>query len=314
MMKKYNTRKNNILSKKGGRNVTFKKMNCSPLINGKCKIPIYGSCFTDDTLNTIRLSYNKHNPDDTIPNIHGKPLWLKIKNKLTRCNKEDCWLNEIKNPRLREKIDKMSFAPDKPSEWSSNPTEWLSNIDILDVLAQYETAFPHFRTIGPTPIDFDTRIFVYGKCVWEELCTFSLSKYLEKKVTKIGVVFNLDEHHEDGSHWVSLFIDLEYKFLLYFDSNGDIIPKEIHDLTKRIIKQGRRNGMKLKLYKNTLEHQKRNTECGMYSLFFIISMLTGKVPDGHLKTKQDKINYFTESRIPDDFVFKFRNQYFNEIE
>jgi hypothetical protein len=287
-------------------------MNCSPLVEGK--IPVYGSCFTDDTLQIIRKSYNKHNPDDLIPNVHGKRLWLQIKNKLTTCNKEDCWLKEIKDENLRKKIDKLSFSPDKPSEWVDNPTEWLSNFDILDVLKQYQQAFPTFHVIGPTPIDFDTRLpSQSGTCVWEELCTFSLKNYLEKGIKKIGIVFNLDEHHLDGSHWVSLFIDLEERFLFYFDSNGDIIPHQISVLVKRITKQGRENGLKLKLYANELEHQKRNTECGMYSLYFIISMLTGKVPNKVLKTKQEKIRYFTKQRIPDNFVFQFRNLYFNDV-
>jgi hypothetical protein len=42
-----------------------------------------------------------------------------------------------------------------------------------------------------------------------------LKDYIDKNITKIGIIFNLDNHNESGSHWVSLFIDLEDKFVLY---------------------------------------------------------------------------------------------------
>ena len=48
-----------------------------------------------------------------------------------------------------------------------------------------------------------------GKCVWEELCKFELEKQIEKGKNKIGIIFNLDKHYQSGSHWVSLFIDIE---------------------------------------------------------------------------------------------------------
>ena len=61
-----------------------------------------------------------------------------------------------------------------------------------------------------------------------------------------------------------------------------------------------------------LEHQKGNNECGMYSLFFIITMLTNKVNNKKFKNMKQKLNYFTKNRINDKFVFQKRKQYFNE--
>ena len=48
-----------------------------------------------------------------------------------------------------------------------------TNIDILNVMKQYEHIYPNFEFIGPSPIDYDTHLS-YGECVWEELCKFNL--------------------------------------------------------------------------------------------------------------------------------------------
>jgi hypothetical protein len=71
-------------------------------------------------------------------------------------------------------------------------------------------------------------------------------------------------------------------------------------------------------------------ECGMYALFFIITMLSGhvelnkskvisanaKLPlsDGIIKKFSnyvEKINFFKDKRIPDRYVNKLRKLYFN---
>jgi len=51
---------------------------------------------------------------------------------------------------------------------------------------------------------------------------------------------------------------------------------------------------------NTFEHQKTDSECGMYCLYFTIQML-----------KDKDITYFLENEIPDKEVFDLRNKYFN---
>jgi hypothetical protein len=34
----------------------------------------------------------------------------------------------------------------------------------------------------------------------------------------VGFTINLDNHNESGSHWVSMFLDLDDKIIFYFDS------------------------------------------------------------------------------------------------
>lgn len=304
-----NTKKNNLKNKKK----TLKKMNCNPLVENKTVLP--NSCLTKEVLIQIKNEYNKHHSKNPIVSTNTNDLWYSLKDRLKNCEKEDCWLEEIKDAKLRKQIDEMSFAPDKPPEWKREPNAWLSNYDILNVLKQYEKKYKCFRFIGPSPIDFDSRIpHNNNVCVWEEICNLSIKDYVNKNINKIGIIFNLDKHNESGSHWVSLFIDLKDKFIFYFDSNGVQIPEEIKILVDRIIEQGKNleTPILFDFYENyPFEHQQGNTECGMYSLFFIISMLTDKIGRKKINDYKDKIKYFKTVVIPDKYVFKYRNKYFN---
>jgi hypothetical protein len=96
---------------------------------------------------------------------------------------------------------------------------------------------------------------------------------------------------------------------------GESLPVEVKKLIEKIIDQG----LELKepiqfTYYDThmFEHQKGNNECGMYSLFFLITMLSNKVNNKKFKNVKQKIDYFTKKRISDRFVFQKRKQYFNE--
>jgi hypothetical protein len=291
-------------------------MNCSPAVKGKA--PVAESCFTVDVLEQIKSAYNKHHNASPIHTTDPKQIWIELKNKLSTCQKEDCWLDEITDMATREKLNAYIFAPDKPKEWEKNKDAWLSNYDIFEVLRQYQISHTHFKIIGPTPIDFDSRPKdMNEKCVWEELCNFSLRNLIDQKKTKLGIVFNLDKHDQGGSHWVSMFVDLEHRFLFYFDSAGDPIKPEINELKNRIQKQAKELNMNLRFYQNhPFEHQMGENECGMYSLFFIITMLTGQIEDPGKPTKKFKnhgaiIRMFKKQQIPDRYMNKYRNIFFN---
>ena len=302
----------------------LKIMNCSPVM--KNKRATTNTCYNTDVLLKIRDEYNNNHPNNQhIVGDDPTYVWNELKNRLN-CSSEDCWLKELKDENLRNKIDKYVFSPDSPPEWKSNPNEWLSNFDILDVLSQYEDEYPHFNFIGPTTIDFDTRLPKRNNmCVEKELCSIHLQNELRDKKTKIGIIFNLDEHDEKGSHWVSMFIDLEEKFIFYFDSAGDLIPPEIRILKDRLIRQAKKLTPPLKLmYKHNynVEHQLENTECGVYSLFFIITMLTGdckcgdldkhnNIKDRNNMSLKDKMALFQKGRIPDSYIERYRKIYFN---
>jgi hypothetical protein len=314
------TLKNLFIPKKSNRKTQKKPLNCSPAV--KNKRVHSDSCFTPEILMKIKDQYNKKHPQNKIVENNPTKVWYILKERLS-CEREECLLNQLEN---QEEIKRFIFAPKHPPEWNLNPDEWLSNIDIEDVAKQYEVSNPEFKLIGPTTIDFDTKLPEKGgTCVLTDLCQFSLERFIQAKKTKIGIVFNLDRHDQSGSHWVSLFIDIEHKFLFFFDSADNAIPPEIWQknplrdplpLVNRIIKQGKEleTPIHFRFYNNRgHSHQRSNTECGMYSLFFIITMLTGEIPT-HSKPVSVKTRraLFLKKRIPDELMLKYRKLYFND--
>ena len=99
------------------------------------------------------------------------------------------------------------------------------------------------------------------------------------------------------------FINIKRKKIFFFDSVGDKAPKQIMVLINRIIKQGKKINMNIKFDQNhPVEHQYGDTECGVYSLFFISHMLEDKFTEHYMKTHI----------LKDDYMQKFRKVYFNE--
>ena len=310
-MKKSNTKtsKNkNRNTYRGGSNfqhnksIKLKKLNCSPKPKGEMN---NFSCYTNKSLYKLRDLWNARHPDVKIKTNSPKEIHRLISEYLKGvCNKESCWIKQKGDFGQVESDMADSFAPESPSEWKKNPNEWLSSIDIINVMKQYEKAYKCFDFIGPSPIDFDTRK-LYGECVWDELCNFSLKEQIKNGKTKIGMIFNTDPHNKPGQHWISMFINIKKKKIFFFDSTGDKPSSEIMTLVKRIEEQGLNLNPKLKFKFDSnegIEHQYGNTECGIYSLFFIVHMLEDKMTEHYLKTHI----------LKDEYMNKFRHVYFND--
>ena len=294
-----NDKKHNYNSIK---NVSLEKINCSPKPKGEIND---FSCYTNKSLYKLRDLWNARHPDVKITSNSPKEIHRFITEKLSGvCNKESCWLKQKAEfgPLQSDMAD--SFAPESPAEWKKNPNEWLSSIDIMNVMKQYEKAYKCFDFIGPTPIDFDTRK-LYGECVWDELCNFSLEDQIKDGKTKIGIIFNTDPHNRPGQHWISMFINIKKKKIFFFDSTGDKPVSQIMALVDRIKDQGLKLNKKIifKFDSNEgIEHQYGNTECGIYSLYFIVHMLQDKMTEHYLKTHI----------LKDEYMNKFRHIYLND--
>jgi len=290
----YERRNSNSSSKK------FQKLQCSPTSKSDDKF----TCLSDDAIFKLKNLWNARHPDVPIHSNEKKDIWEFIRNKMKNvCNKESCWLKQnFVHGKLNNELHN-AFAPKWPKEWKKNPNEWLSSLDIVNVMKQYEAAYKCFDFIGPSPIDFDT-LEVDGTCVWDELCHFDLQKEIRAKKFKFGIIFNLDPHYKPGSHWVSLFINAKKGKIFFFDSAGDEIPKQVMTLVERVIDQGSKLEMPIHFtfdQNYPVEHQYGNTECGIYSLFFIVHMLEDKITDHYLKTHI----------LKDKYMEKFRKIYFN---
>lgn len=280
------------------KNKAFKKPKCSLARNNSF------TCYTNDALLRLRNLWNSRHPDGKIESSNPKEIWKGLRdNMINVCDRESCWLKQkFVDNNVASELLSHTFAPKAPKSWDKNPTTWLTSLDIIRVMKQYEYAYPNFLFIGPSPIDFDSRV-EYNECVWDELCNFNLEKLLKKGKNKIGIVFNTDPHYKGGSHWISLFINIKEGYIFFFDSAGDKVPKEIKVFVNRVIDQAKKIGIDLKFEENhPRAHQKGNTECGMYSLFMITSILRGK------KKPQDFIG---GDLVKDKQMEELRKEFFN---
>ena len=172
-------------------------------------------------------------------------------------------------------IEKDAFRPKMPSEWHDNMSTWLSDDDIRKVMSQYEEAYPEFKFLEVVPIDFsaqDPYDKNHKKCIVEAFCNLDLAKSKADGKTMIGAVFNLDPHYKGGSHWVAVFVNINKHEVNYFDSYGLPPPEQIARFMKSLVLQDKG----LKLQTNGRRFQYKDSECGMYSMLFILCMLTGE--------------------------------------
>lgn len=214
-------------------------------------------------------------------------LWKDIYNKLyPLCNSdESCWTeldflnqHDNMNEKLLKKLKMFTFKPKK----IYNKDNWLTTDDINNVLQQYEIIDNKFKFIGALPSDF------------YKIENINFTKF--KKYKKIGIIFNLDGYKDPGSHWVSLFIDKEKRNIEYFDSTGIEPNDNIKYYIYQILFKKFPNYTFLQ---NKFKHQILDTECGVYSIYFIVYRLLGY-----------SFEYITSNIIDDNTMKSFRKYIF----
>jgi len=198
----------------------------------------------------------------------------------------------------KKELQKQYARAKQPDDWKADPDKWLNNIDITRVMNQYEEAFENFEFMGPFPIDFAAPdpYKKDGKCLIQEMCELKVAESLQRGTTSIGIIYNLDPHFKGGSHWVAVYIDLTQHRTYYFDSYGLQAPIQIQKFMKWLTTQD----STMKLYYNGRRFQYENSECGMYSMYFIIRMLMG-----------DHFQGFTRKAPPDSFMLELRDWLFS---
>jgi hypothetical protein len=178
----------------------------------------------------------------------------------------------------KQELVKMYLRPEQPAKWKEDPDMWLDSLNIEDVMKQYEDTYPAFEFMGPFPIDFAApdpyaALGSEKKCLIKEICGLRVQEVLKQGTKSIGIIYNLDPHFKDGSHWVANYIDIPKHRCYYFDSYGYEPPKQIATFMKWLTTQD----PKMKLMYNARRFQHLGSECGMYSIYFIIRMLSGDV-------------------------------------
>jgi len=228
-------------------------MSCAPNVLKKTDY----SCFTYEELLQIAKALNITFEHKTLSH---KELWLDIYEKLKNiCDNEQCWsrssfIEGIKDPIIRKKIKYFTFKPKMPETMSA----WLSTKDINAILQQYELLTNSFLFLGAQPSDF----YKLAKIDYNTLRRFKI----------IGLVLNLDSHYKAGSHWVALVIDNRIKSIEYFDSVGRNPNKNIQSYINVLKTQFPNYVVRV----NKEKHQYKNSECGVYSVYYIVQRILGK--------------------------------------
>lgn len=277
------------------------------------------TCFTKDQLITIIEVYNsdKENSDKikyrknmSIPEL-GQLLQKAMSN---RCSSEVCYLKTtpmIEYFKTQDNRVKMNyyerFKPELPTD-KGNPNNlrpWLSNTDIRRVMQMIQNISDDFVFLGPLPVDFEEVInqMVFDIC--EKKNTFQ--KMYSRGVRRIGIIINLDRFGQSGSHWVTIFIDMSHFnsdpddpwTIEFFDSTGNPPPKRLEKYMNGAKDKLLQIGGDVEIVINNVTHQKKDTECGVYSLYYIIERLKGR-------SAQD----IFESVVPDDLMYKYRYRFF----
>lgn len=250
---------------------------CSPNVN----ITEHYTCFEYEELKQIALALNIYiqknklclinsnsaNCSKKIINTNKKTkrqLWYSIYNRLkTICPYEHCWvdlefINNIPDKYVREKVREFTFKP----KITKNYNSWLYTQDINNVLQQYQEVDKSFKFLGALPSDF----YKITDMNYSKICNYN----------KFAIVFNLDNHTQPGSHWVSFLIDNQNKTIEYYDSAGNLPNKNIKDFIKKVkLYLDKKCNAKYTTLYNKNQQQYGDIECGMYAIHFIIQRLLG---------------------------------------
>lgn len=250
------------------------------------------TCYSREDLLFLVDAYNKKRPSSKhIPlNLPKKKLWISLRDRLRKeCSTEWCWLEQDFVPApYAHKMLNETFRPEKPKEWDKNPFEWLTTVDIRKVMKQYEKKYTSFLFIGPVPVDCPSGI----TCALSGLDVKILIQRLGK--TKLGVIFNLDPHNKPGSHWVAIYSDFITGDIYYFDSVGMNPPNPIRRFLEKLKDNIEKyqelefgQVKKTNILINKTRFQYGSSECGVFSMYFIISNLENK---GVKSFKKNKVN------------------------
>lgn len=298
------------MSRRGGRNNTRRSgraartpptpgpKHCSPLASTRRNGT---SCLPKKVLE--KLSTRKQSYGGSTGTIPATELHLvETLAKELGCSATDgrCLIEKsLLTHREKKALLETYFRPAMPDEWKADPDMWLNSDDIANVMKQYEQAYPEFKFLGVVPIDFsapDPYRKDVKKCMNDQFCHVDLAEERQKGRKILGAVFNLDPHYKGGSHWVGLAIDLSRNCVYYFDSYGMAPPPQVARFMRYLTIQE----PKLNLQSNGRRFQYSDSECGMYSMYFLIRMIAG-----------ESFRKFCKKRIADKYMLEFRKVLFD---
>ena len=230
------------------------------------------SCLSRESLIKIINSFNQTtSPKNrlTIGKKSKKMLWNQFRNKMAKqCKLEVCWVDQDFVKKMNDlDIQHHTFRPKMPTSWKRKKNTWLTTTDINLAMKQYEKVYPNFLFIGTVARD----------CPGGYMCELTGFDFTRLgKIDNVGVVYNLDPHYKGGSHWVAMNVNVKKRTINYYDSYGHKPPNEIHNFMLKIQNDLKKVGKKMKIEYNNKRHQYGGSECGIFSMNFLINSIKGK--------------------------------------
>ena len=288
---------------------TIENKKCSPYEFFKYS---YGSCIHIVILIQMAIAYNKICDNDNLikiidmnnfknkndPLLSQYKLYLLYSFTAIYGKEQQAWLTKpfIKelHPVFRTMLEN-TFRPKGPA----SSTKWLTQLDIDKVCNQYELQYKNYKYLGCLPADH-VKLDEYLTIKYKDYHQFN--EDLKNGIYKYSYITNTDSSGEPGQHWRSLLFNTK-EFKIYFiDSVGNNPIKEDMSFINLVIEYMKsKNNDKMPDYRiSKTRHQKSNTECGVYSLYFTIQFIKG-----------ESFDEFESKRIDDTKMIAFRNEIFS---
>jgi hypothetical protein len=241
---------------------------------------------------------------------------VKRAKEILNCDSESCILSNDKfnkyvidktgdNRLIKNELD-INFKTKGPRD----STNLLNNNNIDETLLRWSREFPHFYNCPFSMIDFKETDNEFHNINMSDIILGNVSKHdpvlghKRSKFKTLGCVLNTDTSRGHGKHWICVFVCCRFKAwtIEFFNSSGNSPCRDIVEWMEKQRKY-------LKAHNNNVDtvtvsqfvHQKGDTECGMYALYYIRSRLE-EVP----------YTVFMNKRIADDEVTHFRKHVFRK--
>jgi hypothetical protein len=271
--------------------------------NSICALGINGkTCMNKDATATL----NKIIGNDS--SLSDELIVNEIKKK-TGCDNELCILknSSVNLSNEQRKINLLRIKPMGPS----NSTTLMNNNNIDSILHRLTQLYPHLYHINFQMIDFAGEKDSAGEYVQKNNYIISpthlgtidiVNDCILKKYTNMCVVLNTHTRDKRGEHWFCIFCDFRTSpfSIEYFNSTGNKPVHQVQDWINKAHTQISNSGYKVeKKILTGMQHQQKNTECGVYSIYYIYNRLKG-IP----------IDNFQIKRITDESMVAFRKMLF----
>lgn len=236
--------------------------------------------------------------------------------KITECDTERCVLTKLR-PQLGNKVVNHELDTRFKVE-GPRGSDWLGDNNIDATLKQWHIKFPDFfpynfnmRNYASYSLDKDTMRVINEP---DTLASINFEDLFEKGFRTAACICNTDTYQGKGKHWIALFVDArdnspEWTAEIFDSAGVTPYPEWQSWLSKTKIQlnellDGGGGGNKKKegfsVRASRMRHQDSNSECGVYSLFYVWARLNG-------------ISYraFQENKVPDKLMFEFRQHLFH---